>query len=138
MVRMSRKTKQTLIVTEDGINQTKHVIEFQYQDTADSTTWSPAMDIYETEAELVILVEAAGLKEDSLHLHAVDNRLVINGERHLSESKDITRYHQLEIQFTPFQKTIVLPGLIEESRVKAEYKNGMLAIRVDKRHIKQS
>ena len=94
------------------------------------------MDIYETDDDLVILIESAGLKEGSLQLHAVDNRLILGGERKLIEEAPITRYHQLEIQFTPFQKTIVLPGHIDEKHVKAEYKNGLLSIRVKKRYIK--
>lgn len=137
MVRMNRKSKKALVVSEDGMGQTKHVIEFQYQDTTDmQTTWSPQMDIYETDDDLVILVEAAGLREDSLQLHAVNNRLILGGERHLNEEAQISRYHQLEIQFTPFQKTIVLPGKIDEKHVNAEYKNGLLSIRVKKRYIK--
>lgn len=138
MVRMNRKSKQTLIVTEDGLNHSKHVIEFQYHDETDvQTTWSPAMDIYETEDELVILIEAAGLNEKMLQLHVVKDRLILSGERRHEEKETITRYHQLEIQFTPFQKTIILPGLIEEKHVNAIYKNGFLSIRVKKRFLKK-
>ncbi len=137
MVRMNRKSKKTLVVSEDGGGRTKHVIEFQYQDAPDmQSTWSPSMDIYETDDDLVILLEAAGLQENSLQLHAVENRLILGGERRLKEEAPIARYHQLEIQFTPFQKTIVLPGRIDEKHVNAEYKNGLLSIRVKKKCIK--
>lgn len=137
MVRASRK-KQTLIVSEDCQGQPKHVLEFHYQDASEfHPSWNPPMDIYETETDLVILLEAAGLDENSLQLHAVDNRLVLNGERKFKQDHEIIRYHQLEIQFMPFQKTIVIPGRIDEKKVRAEYHNGMLTIRVSKRFIKR-
>ncbi len=136
MVRMIRKSNQGIFVTEENMGQTKSAFEFQYYDTPDPpNTWNPNMDIFETEDDLVMMVEAAGLDEDSLRLHAVDNRLVLNGERRLEMESSIIRYHQLEIQFMPFQKTIVLPGTIDVDKVRAEYRNGMLTISVSKRFI---
>lgn len=136
MVRVSRK-KQTFVVSEEGHSGAKHVLEFRYQDNAEmNPSWNPPMDIYETERDLVILVEAAGLDENSLQLHAVGERLVVNGDRKFKYDSNILRYHQLEIQFMPFQKTIILPGKIDQSHIEAEYKNGILCIRVSKKYVK--
>lgn len=133
MGRRIRKTKQTFIIAEDCFGQSKSAFEFNYQDMHGiHTTWNPNMDIFETEENFVIVVEAAGLDEETLHLHAVDNRMILNGERKLSLPEPVIRYHQLEIQFMPFQKTIILPGRIEVSKVKAQYKDGFLTIVVSK------
>lgn len=132
MVRMVRKSK-TLCITEEVQGQSKHVYEFQYHDMpASQTSWNPNMDILETSKDLIIIIEAAGLDEKKLQLNAIENRLVLSGERRLDISDSVVRYHQLEILFMPFQKTIILPGAIDEKNVKAQYKNGMLTIRVPK------
>ncbi len=134
MVRMTRKSKQALYVTDDSAGCVKHVFEFQYQDSPGvQTAWNPNTDIFETEDYYAILIEAAGLNEESLHLHAVDNRLVLSGERHHSFHDAVIRYHQLEIQFMPFQKTIILPESIDVNQVQANYREGMLMIRVFKK-----
>ncbi len=137
MVRMIRKSKQSLFVTEERMGQSKSVFEFQYYDDQEiSHTWNPNMDIFETEEDLVILVEAAGLDEESVQLHAVDRRLILSGERKLQTDESIIQYHQLEIQFMPFQKTIILPNAIDVSKIQAEYHNGMLKICVRKHDLK--
>lgn len=135
MVRMIRKGK-TLCVQEDSVGKGKHVFEFQYYDAANvQTTWNPNMDIVETDNDLILIIEAAGLEEKSLQLNTIENRLVLSAERHLPISEPVARYHQLEIQFMPFQKTIILPGSIDENKVKAQYKNGLLTIRIPKQHL---
>lgn len=136
MVRMIRKPKSKIYVSEDNLGQTKNVIEFQYFDAPDApNTWNPNMDIFETEEDVVIMIEAAGLDEDSVRLHAMDNRLVLAGERRLEMEDSIIQYHQLEIQFMPFQKTIIIPGAIDVDKVRAKYRNGMLTISVSKRYL---
>lgn len=138
MVRMIRKSKQTFLVTEDSFGRTKGVFEFQYQDTPGvQSAWNPNTDIFETEDHIYILIEAAGLNEDSLHLHAVDNRLVLSGERKQVFDEPVIRYHQLEIQFMPFQKTIILPGLLDVDSVQAQYRDGLLTILIPKESLKR-
>lgn len=134
MVRSTRKSKQALYVTEDSIGCMKRVFEFQYQDYPNvQSAWNPSMDIFETEEDYVILIEAAGLNEETLQLHAIDKRLVLSGERRQFFDEPVLRYHQLEIQFMPFQKTIILPDVVDENQVQANYRNGMLVIRVSKK-----
>jgi HSP20 family protein len=134
MVRATRKPKQALYVTEDSFGCMKKVFEFQYQDYPNvQSAWNPSMDIFETEEDYVILIEAAGLNEETLELHAIDKRLVLSGERRQFFEEPVLRYHQLEIQFMPFQKTIILPDVVDENQVKANYRNGMLIIRVSKK-----
>lgn len=133
MVRMTRKSKQAFYVTEDSFGCAKQVFEFQYHDSPSvQSAWNPNMDIFETEEDYIIVLEAAGLDEESLQLHAVDNRLVVSGERQNICDDSVIRFHQLEIQFMPFQKTIILPDVIGVNQVQASYRNGMLVVRVSK------
>ncbi|MDX9755644.1 MAG: Hsp20/alpha crystallin family protein [bacterium] len=137
MARQGRKPKDSLLIQEDFFGKSKNVFEFQYFETPDHLAgWNPSMDIFETEKKIYILIEAAGLQEETVNLHSVDNRLVVSGERTLDIPEAILHYHQLEIQFMPFQKTIILPGMIDADKVEATYRNGMLYICVAKRHLK--
>ncbi len=91
-------------------------------------TWEPSVDVYETENEVVILIELAGVKEDEIEV-AVDNKIVtIRGDR-----KDIKRgirrtYSQMEILWGPFERNIPLTTNVDVSQVKAYYESGFLEI----------
>lgn len=137
MARREKKTKNFLYIQEDCCGKASKVFEFQYFDSPEQRGgWEPNMDIFESEKDICVLIEAAGLNEESLNLHAVDNRLVVSAERQLKFEETICQYHQLEIQFLPFQKTVILPGTIEASEVDAKYNNGMLFIRVPKKALR--
>ncbi|RJP19968.1 MAG: Hsp20/alpha crystallin family protein [Candidatus Omnitrophota bacterium] len=136
MARRIRKSRETLFVSEDCQGQSKNVFEFHYHEPPGArTTWNPNMDILETPDDLIILVEAAGLDKNSIRLQAVDNRLILSGDRRMKKCVKCIRYHQLEIQFLPFVKTVILPGTVDVALVKAEYENGLLEIRVAKRFL---
>ena len=138
MGRSERKPKESLLIQEDCGGYAKNVVEFRYFDSQEMNAgWNPNMDIFETETEIIVLIEAAGLNEDTLRLHSVDNRLVVSGDRHLDSKETIRHFHQLEIQFLPFRKTIILPGAIDAAHVTAKYRNGMLTISVTKKDMKQ-
>ena len=91
-------------------------------------TWEPSVDVYETENEVVILIELAGVKEDEIEV-AVDNKIVtIRGDR-----KDIKRgirrtYSQMEILWGPFERNIPLTTNVDVSQVKAYYESGFLEV----------
>jgi HSP20 family protein len=91
-------------------------------------TWEPSVDVYETDSEVVILVELAGVKEDDMEV-IVDNSVVtIRGDR-----KDIKQgikrtYSQMEILWGPFERDIPLPVSVDASQVKAFYESGFLEI----------
>jgi HSP20 family protein len=122
-----------MFISEESSSKSHHIFEFHYHDAPGvETSWNPNMDIYETENDLILLIEAAGLDEQSLKLHSIENRLVLTGERHQESQDSIMRYHQMEIQFMPFQKTIVLPCEVEIDKVNASYQNGLLRIRIPK------
>ena len=110
-------------------------------------TWQPAIDVYETDMEVVVLVELAGIKEDeievtifprgqkrvfkssgSMRLTEDNNILVVRGDR-----KDIKQgikrtYSQMEILWGPFEREIVLPANVNVDQVRALYSDGFVEI----------
>ena len=96
-------------------------------------TWQPAIDIYETDSEVVVLVELAGVKEDEIEVTVHNGVLTIRGER-----KDIKQgikrtYFRMEILWGPFERDITLFANVNVDQIKAFYEAGILEIVLPKR-----
>ena len=91
-------------------------------------TWQPAVDVYETDKDVVVLVELAGLKEDEIEVIVHNNILIVKGER-----KDIKQgikrtYSQMEILWGSFERDITLPANVDVNQIKAFYEAGFLEV----------
>jgi HSP20 family protein len=91
-----------------------------------SYAWSPPTDVYETEANFVVRVEAAGMRESDFTINAEDNFLVISGVR--SENPEWRAYRQMEIRFGEFSTAIEIPLGVDVSKADADYKDGFLNV----------
>ena len=97
-----------------------------WQVSLHSYAWSPPTDVYETENNFVVRVEAAGMRESDFSINAEDNFLVISGVR--SESPEWRAYRQMEIRFGEFSTAIELPLGVDVSKADADYKDGFLNV----------
>ena len=97
-----------------------------WQVSLHSYAWSPPTDVYETESNFVVRVEAAGLRESDFTINAEDNFLVISGVR--SESPEWRAYRQMEIRFGEFSTAIELPLGVDVSKAEADYQDGFLKV----------
>lgn len=91
-------------------------------------TWQPAIDVYETDKDVVVLVELAGLKEDEIEVVVHDNILIIKGERKDSKQGIKRTYSQMEILWGPFERDITLPANVNVNQIKAFYEAGFLEV----------
>lgn len=103
------------------------------EDVKDSA-WSPAVDIYELESEVVIDVEVPGIDRDSVAVDVEDYRLRIRGERRLPAGVPRDRFHRLERAYGPFSRAFDLPRSVDTEGIRAEYRNGVLSVRLPKRN----
>jgi len=94
--------------------------------------WEPAIDVYETEKEVVVVVELAGVKQEQISVVAERNILVIRGERKDTSTESHKSYHQIEIHRGPFQRGIQLPTAVDPAKTKASYEDGLLKIMLPK------
>lgn len=95
-------------------------------------SFSPPMDIYETEDHLVVVLEIAGMKTDDIHVIFDKDILSISGFRKEPSSPSKTRLHQMEIDYGKFQRTIRIPFPLRSDDFKASYRQGFLVITVPK------
>lgn len=91
--------------------------------------WVPAVDIYETEKEVVVMVDAAGVKQESLDITLYNDLLRIAGLREgESGSRSSKKFYQMEIAYGTFERVLRLPSAVESDGAMASYKNGLLYI----------
>jgi HSP20 family protein len=92
--------------------------------------WVPNTDVYSTDEGLVIKVELAGMKSDSLEITVEGNRLRIAGNRPDGCRDPKCNFLVMEISYGPFESILELPPAYDLTRAKAAYLNGFLRIDV--------
>jgi HSP20 family protein len=98
--------------------------------SATSGHWVPNTDVYSTDEGLVIKVELAGMKSDSLEITVEGNRLRIAGTRPDNCRAPKCNFLVMEISYGPFESILELPPAYDLTRAKAAYLNGFLRIDV--------
>lgn len=95
----------------------------------------PATDIVECGDEILITIELAGVEREALSANLVGHRLEVRAARHPQEpaGEKRRRYLRREIVYAPFERAIVLPDDVDAGSLEAEYRDGMLRIRVKRR-----
>ncbi len=94
--------------------------------------WSPAVDIYETEDDIVLKAELPGINKDDVTVEVKDNILILKGERRFEKDIKEENYHRMERAYGAFQRSFTLPNIVEKDKVKARYKDGVLEITLPK------
>jgi HSP20 family protein len=101
-------------------------------DAAASRSWVPAVDVWETENELVYAFDLPGIPEDKISIEFEDGALTISGERERTQELSDERLYRFERRFGSFSRTIALPQGVDEEQIKADYDDGVLEVRVAK------
>ncbi len=91
-----------------------------------------ALDIYQTEEEIIILSAVAGVSEDDLNISVTDEVLTIKGKRHLQDRVPEEDYLTKECFWGDFSRSIVLPASADSAKIAASFKNGILRISIPK------
>jgi HSP20 family protein len=95
-------------------------------------SWVPAVDVWETDKEIVYAFDVPGIPEDKISVELEDNALTISGERERTDEVSNERFYRFERRFGSFSRTIGLPQNVTEDQVKADYHDGVLEVRVAK------
>lgn len=98
-------------------------------------TWEPAIDVFETEEDVVVLAELAGVSQDEITLEAERTRLVIRGERREPVAQRRKVYHKLAINVGPFEGSVTLPVAVDLERATATFKDGLLEVTLPKARV---
>lgn len=96
-------------------------------------TWAPAVDIYETEQELVLKADLPEVNQQEIDIRIENNMLTIRGERKFHNEVSQDNYLRVERAYGPFSRSFSLPNTLNAEAIKADYQNGVLSIRMPKR-----
>jgi HSP20 family protein len=93
--------------------------------------WVPPVDIYETgNHELVLRAELPDVPREDIALRVENNTLTIGGERKMDSDVKEEQYHRIERTYGTFSRAFTLPPTVDTSAIAAEYKNGVLTVRL--------
>ena len=93
--------------------------------------WVPPVDIYETgNHELVLRAELPDVPREDIALRVENNTLTISGERKMDTEIKEQQYHRIERTYGTFSRAFTLPPTVDTSAIAAEYKNGILTVRL--------
>ena len=127
---------QDLMVLQDRMNrlfedatQRRTQTDGGTSDEFERADWTPAADIYETDSGYLIALDLPGIKRDALEIDIDDNRLVIKGTRVVDES----RARRSERPRGKFVRSFTVPVSVDQNKIGADYKDGVLQIRLPKR-----
>lgn len=124
---------QDLMLLQDRMNRlfedaTQRRARTDAGDEFERADWTPAADIYETETGYAIALDLPGITRESVEIDVDDNRLLVKGNRIVEESK-----HRAERPRGKFMRSFSIPGSVDQAGIGAQYKDGVLTIRLPKR-----
>ena len=97
------------------------------------TPWAPAVDIYETENELVVKADLPDVNPQNLDIRVENNILTIRGERKFENTVNEDHYLRVERAYGSFSRSFSLANSVKTDAIKADYQNGVLALSLPKR-----
>lgn len=95
-------------------------------------SWSPAVDIRETEDSYLVHAELPGLSKDDIEITLEENILKLSGERRFEKDVKEEEYHRVERSYGAFTRAFSLPSRVDSTNVQAAFTNGVLTITVPK------
>lgn len=105
----------------------------EFRDRLRGDRWQPDVDVFETEKDIVVRVELAGVRGGDLRVTVDGDLLRITGVRVALEPADLRRLHQMEIATGPFERRVQIAIPFERAAVTAHLADGFLTVTLPKR-----
>jgi HSP20 family protein len=102
-------------------------------DESNLTPWAPAVDIFETEHELVVKADLPDVNPQDLDIRVENNILTIRGERKFENKVNEENYLRVERAYGSFSRSFSLANSVKSDAIKADYQNGVLTLSIPKR-----
>jgi HSP20 family protein len=98
-----------------------------------SGMWTPAVDIYENTDSVVVKAELPGVEKDQISVEVKDGILSLRGERKFEKEVKEESYHRIERAYGSFQRSFSLPVSVDQEKVTAKFKDGVLEVKLPKK-----
>jgi HSP20 family protein len=97
-----------------------------------ATTWTPAVDIYETADTIVMKAELPGVTREDIHIQIDGSTLTLKGERRFARDVQEESYLRIERAYGSFHRSFALPATVQQENVRAVLKDGVLELTLPK------
>lgn len=97
-----------------------------------ASTWSPAVDIYETPETIVMKADLPGLSREDIEIQIRDNTLTLRGERRFAKDVEQENYLRIERAYGAFQRNFTLPATAQQDKIRAVFRDGVLELMLPK------
>lgn len=97
--------------------------------------WSPAVDIFETDNELIFRADTPDLNLEHIDVQVENGTLTLKGERSIEKNDRVKGYHRIERSYGAFARSFTLPDTVDTEDVRADYGNGVLTITLSKKAV---
>jgi HSP20 family protein len=94
--------------------------------------WVPALDVWETDDEIVYALDLPGIPEEKISVELDDGALTISAERERTQQESDDRFYRFERRFGTFSRTFGVPQGVTDGDITADYKNGVLEVLLKK------
>jgi len=118
---------------QEQVNRLFNDVFERNQNESSLSTWAPAVDIYETEQELVVKADLPDVDPKELDIRVENNVLTIRGERKFEKNVSQDNYLRVERTYGAFSRSFSLSNTVNPEAIKAEYRNGVLSLAIPKR-----
>src|SRR5262245_49132409 len=124
-----------MAVLQDRVNRVFGDLGRRFDDDVVARgAWVPPVDIYENDQhELVLKAELPNLKREDIDIRVENSTLTLSGQKKAEEEVSDDRYHRIERTYGHFSRTFTLPNTVDTGKIAAEYKNGVLTVKLPKR-----
>lgn len=97
-----------------------------------SQSWVPALDVWETDAEIVYALDLPGVPEEKISVELDEGALTVSAERERTQEQSEERFYRFERRHGTFSRTFGVPQGVTEGDVSADVKDGVLEVHVRK------
>ena len=118
---------------QDQVNRLFSDVFERNSEESSLTAWAPAVDIYETEHELVVKADLPEVDPKDLDIRVENNILTIRGERKFEKKVNEENYLRVERAYGSFARSFTLANTVNSEAIKADYRDGVLRVTLPKR-----
>ncbi|HEV2765740.1 MAG TPA: Hsp20/alpha crystallin family protein [Pyrinomonadaceae bacterium] len=127
--RMNRLFEEAAVRQQGGREEDEREL------TTERADWHPAADVFEGEADFVVALDLPGVERGALKVDLDEDRLTVSGERRAEDGQTLRRSERPAGRFA---RSFTLPSVVDRGRITADYKDGVLRLRLPKRVEQQS
>ena len=116
---------------QDRMNRLFGDVYLRDEDVAQRGSWVPPVDIYETDGhDLIIKAELPDMTREDIEVTVENNTLSLKGTKKFPSDIKEEQFRRVERSYGSFTRSFTLPTTVDASKVAAEYKNGVLTVKL--------